>query len=62
MRACFYLDRRVCPKRLAYGACGGSTPDGRCEFEHAPCFFHRVLAVAEARQELDRLEEAVADD
>ncbi len=62
LRACFYLDRRGCPKRLAYGACGGSTPDGHCEFEHAPCFFHRVLAVADVRHELDRLEEAVADD
>jgi 5,10-methylenetetrahydrofolate reductase len=62
LRACFYLDRRGCPKRLVYGACGGSTPDGTCEFEHAPCFFRRVLALADARHELDRLEEAVADD
>jgi methylenetetrahydrofolate reductase (NADPH) len=62
LRACFYLDRGGCPKRLVYGACGGSTPDGLCEFEQARCFFHRVLAVADARHELDRLEEAVADD
>ena len=62
LRACFYLDRRGCPKQLVHGACGGSTPDGLCEFEQAPCFFHRVLALADSRRELDRLEEAVADD
>ncbi|NLF19553.1 MAG: hypothetical protein GX595_20175 [Lentisphaerae bacterium] len=62
LRACFFLDRRGCPKRLVYGPCGGSTPEGDCEFGHAPCFFHRVLSVAAARRELDRLEEAVADD
>jgi methylenetetrahydrofolate reductase (NADPH) len=62
LRECFYLDRRACPKGLVYGACGGSTPEGRCEFEHAPCFFHRVLALADTRHELDRLEEPVGDD
>ena len=51
-----FLCPRDCPKGLATGACGGSTPDGTCEFGHAPCFFHRVLAVAAARGELDSLE------
>jgi hypothetical protein len=60
--ACFYLDRRACPKGLVYGACGGGTPEGVCEFGHAPCFFRRVIALADARLELDRLEEPVGDD
>ncbi|MFA5203370.1 MAG: methylenetetrahydrofolate reductase C-terminal domain-containing protein [Lentisphaeria bacterium] len=51
-----FLCPRDCPKGLATGACGGSQPDGTCEFGHAPCFFHRVLAVAAARGELDNLE------
>lgn len=62
LRACFYLDRRACPKRLVYGPCGGSTPEGLCEFGHVRCFFHKVLALASSRLELDRLEEPAADD
>ncbi len=62
LRACYYLDRRACPKGLVYGPCGGGTPAGLCEFGHAPCFFHRVIALADSRVELDRLEEPVADD
>lgn len=60
LRQCFYLDHRRCPKRLVYGACGGSTPEGLCEFGQRPCFFHRVIALASARHALDRLEEPVA--
>jgi hypothetical protein len=45
-----------------FGACGGSFPDGRCEFGHGQCFFHRVLTTAARRHELDRLEEGVRDD
>lgn len=56
---CEYLCPSACPKRLALGPCGGSYPDGTCEFGHAPCFFARVLAVAARRRELDALEEAV---
>jgi len=62
LRACFYLDRRACPKGLVYGACGGGTPEGLCEFGHAPCFFQRVIALAGSRHELDRLEEPLGDD
>ncbi len=62
LRHCFFLNANACPKRLIHGACGGSHPDGTCEFGHATCFFHRVLAVAAARHELDRLEEGVTDD
>jgi 5,10-methylenetetrahydrofolate reductase len=62
LRACLFLDHRACPKGLVYGACGGGTPEGLCEFEQAPCFFHRVIALADSRRELDRLEEAVGDD
>ncbi len=54
-----YFCAGACPKRLAYGACGGSYPDGTCEFGHAPCFFHRILAMAAYRRELDALEEKV---
>jgi methylenetetrahydrofolate reductase (NADPH) len=56
---CYGLDNRDCPKRLTYGACGGAAADGTCEFGHAPCFFHRVLALAAHHHELDRLEEGV---
>ena len=62
LRHCFYLHPGQCPKHLVYGACGGSTPDGKCEFEHGPCFFHRVFALAAHRHELDRLEEPVSHD
>ncbi len=56
---CYYLCPKACPKALTLGACGGTQPDGTCEFGHAPCFFHRVLALAAARGELDKLEEGV---
>jgi methylenetetrahydrofolate reductase (NADPH) len=59
---CFHLCPAACPKNLVYGACGGSAPDGTCEFGHDKCFFHRVLAVAARRHQLDRLEEAVSSD
>lgn len=61
-RACLHLCPRDCPKNLAAGACGGSAPDGTCEFGHAPCFFHRVVALAARRHELDRLEERLPGD
>mgnify|MGYP006298814699 CR=1 FL=1 len=48
---------KPCPKRLVYGACGGSQADGTCEFGHQPCFFHRVLALAAVHHDFDRLEE-----
>ncbi len=56
---CYYLCPKECPKALSLGACGGTKPDGTCEFGHAPCFFHRVLALAAARGELDKLEEGI---
>jgi methylenetetrahydrofolate reductase (NADPH) len=56
---CYHLCPKDCPKALTLGACGGTSPDGTCEFGHAPCFFHRVLALAAARGELDKLEEGV---
>ncbi len=55
-RHSFFLCPTACPKELVYGACGGSDADGTCEFGHAKCFFHRVLAVAAKRHELDLLE------
>ena len=57
---CYYLCPADCPKHLVHGACGGSRPDGTCEFGQRPCFFRRVLALAARRQELDRLEEGVS--
>lgn len=57
---CCYLCPADCPKHLIHGPCGGSRPDGTCEFGQRPCFFHRVLALAAKRQELDRLEEGVS--
>lgn len=59
---CFHLCPHTCPKGLVYGACGGSRPDGVCEFGHELCFFHRVLALAAEKHLLDRLEEPVASD
>ena len=59
LERCFYLCPYACPKGLSYGACGGTAPDGTCEFGHATCFFHRVLAVAAQRHASDRLEEAL---
>jgi methylenetetrahydrofolate reductase (NADPH) len=62
LELCYGLCPEQCPKGLASGACGGSFPDGTCEFGHAPCFHHRVLALAAARHELDRLEEGLPCD
>lgn len=59
---CFNLCPHTCPKELVYGACGGSKPDGICEFGHELCFFHRVLALAAEKHLLDRLEEPVVRD
>ncbi|MFO7822168.1 MAG: methylenetetrahydrofolate reductase C-terminal domain-containing protein [Lentisphaeria bacterium] len=50
---------RSCPKRLLYGACGGSQADGTCEFGHQTCFFHRVLALASIHHDFDRLESRI---
>ena len=61
-RYCYYLCPKDCPKSLEYGACGGTQPDGTCEFGHARCFHHRVLALAASRHELDRLEEGISGD
>ncbi len=58
-RYCFNLCPATCPKQLTYGACGGSGPEGLCEFGHTTCFFHRVLAVAAERHQLSCLEEAI---
>jgi len=62
LKYCYHLCPLACPKNLVYGACGGAQPDGTCEFGHAPCFFHRVIALAAQRHELDRLEEGVPHD
>jgi len=61
LEACRYLYPGKCPKGLVYGACGGAGADGICEFRTQRCFFHRVLAVAAYRRELDCLEREVAD-
>lgn len=55
-RHAFYMCPRACPKGLVHGACGGSGVTGDCEFGQGVCFFHRVLAVAAKRHELDLLE------
>ncbi len=55
----FHLCPKSCPKRLVHGPCGGSREDGLCEFGHATCFHHRILALAAERKALYRLEEAV---
>ena len=59
LRRCWYLDNSPCPKRLTLGPCGGSAPDGTCEFGQGTCFFHRIFALAAARHELDLLEEGI---
>jgi len=55
----FYLCPKACPKRLVLGPCGGTQPDGTCEFGHRQCFFHRVVALAYRKHSLDRLEEGI---
>lgn len=62
LRKCEFLCRSQCPKRLVYGPCGSGRPDGTCEFGTGPCFFQRVVAVANARKHLDYLESPVDDD
>lgn len=57
LRECLFLSPSACPKRLIHGACGGSEPDGTCEFGAERCFFQRVLALAAHSHELDSLEE-----
>lgn len=62
LRECFFLSPSACPKRLIHGACGGSQPDGTCEFGQARCFFQRVMALAAHSHELDSLEEGPKGD
>ena len=45
-----------CPKGLEEGACGGTQPDGTCEFGDRLCYFHRVLALADWAKDLEALE------
>lgn len=53
---CQGLLNRSCPKRLVYGACGGSSTDGRCEDGDRECFFHRVIRLANAANDLEAME------
>lgn len=53
-----HLPASGCPKCLEEGPCQGSQRDGRCEFGHGPCFYHRVLALANWRNQLAVLESA----
>ncbi len=57
----FHLCPRACPKRLVLGPCGGSQADGSCEFSHDPCFHHRILALAAAKNRIHQLEEEVGE-
>ena len=52
----FYVCAAACPKGLESGPCGGTHPDGTCEFGHQPCIYHRILALANWRNELESLE------
>lgn len=52
----FLLAASQCPKGLEEGACGGSRPDGTCEFGGKRCFYHRVLSLAHWQNDLRRLE------
>jgi len=58
VRACAGLSPAGCPKGLPWGACGGSFPDGACEFGESVCFHWRVLAVRAKQRKLDLLETA----
>ncbi len=53
---CQGLLNRSCPKGLVYGACGGASTDGRCEDGNLECFFHRVIRLASAANDLEALE------
>lgn len=53
---CQGLRNDSCPKRLIYGACGGSSTDGMCENGDKECFFHRVIRLANSNQSLESLE------
>lgn len=53
---CQGLLNRSCPKRLVYGACGGSSTDGLCEEGGHECFFHRVIRLANAANDLEAME------
>lgn len=56
-RLWFHLCPGDCPKRLVFGPCGGSSVTGICEWGHAPCFHHRVAAMASRTKQLYKLEE-----
>lgn len=61
MPPCLFLNNRTCPKRLLWGPCGGTTPDGLCENGRHPCFFQRLVRLAAARQAFSALEEKADD-
>ncbi len=50
-----------CPKGLEDGPCGGSLPDGTCEFGHQACIFHKIIALADWQNKLEMLEEPYED-
>jgi methylenetetrahydrofolate reductase (NADPH) len=52
----WYVCAAACPKGLEYGACSGSRPDGTCELGSQTCVYHRILALANWQNELERLE------
>jgi hypothetical protein len=52
----FGLCAAGCPKALEDGPCNGTREDGTCEFGHRPCFYHRVLALANEQHRLADLE------
>lgn len=46
LQNCFYLNNSPCPKKMHFGPCGDSFPNGRCENNLQQCFFHRVAHIA----------------